>query len=429
MKHILVAVLLGGGAWLSAETVILNNGDRIECEILHQSPADISIRRLSDDGRVRFVQTIARSSIHAIEPGAIPELIPKAQSRPAEETDGPVDTRPAASRPAGAKVRTKVSTLAPADRQELLKLAIDQWRKQEYGSAGFNLSRLINNLNETDLAVISTQTEKALDMSLADLAAEAHFRAAIDVSRDRVSPLQYVTGYEKPYLIPRLVDAYEQALVEEVGVTGKALSTRSPKRTRRREESRVPETGPVTASQPATTRPSEPPSPRTVAAWLDRPEAFNLPRKEARPFARQVIFAAKLISEIARLDSETRANRNRLEELTRSRRKLYTLYRVAIARAGGALTPEEREAQQAGIEEQQERLRKIVELNQRRQQEMMEKAIQIAKERGALPADAQVPTSAPAELQGKLPSPANTDDVTTLDYILRNRAPELDNER
>lgn len=431
---ILVAVLLGSGVWLRADTVILTNGDRIEGQILQQSPDEIAIRRLSDDGRIRFVQKIARAQIHAIEEGPVPDLTPRAQSRPGQPVDLPADAPLAASRPVRVKARTKVSTLDPADRQGLLKVAIDKWKKREYSSAGFNLSRLINNLNEADQAALSAQVEKTLDMSLGDFAAEAHFRAAVDVSQQRAGSLQYVTSYEKPYLIPRLVDAYERALNEEVAVPGRIALPRSLRLHGPAGEHRLAEV-PPTASDPAATRPAgfgipeACRSPRTVAAWVDRPDDFDLPRSEARAFARQVILAVKLLSEIARLDPEAQTNRDRSEELTQTRRKLYALYRVAIARAGGALTPEEREAQQASIDEQQERIRRIVELNQKRQQEMMERAIEAAKERGALPKDLAVPTSAPALPPARLPDPVDADDITAADQILRGRKPELGRER
>ena len=433
-RYILVAVWLAGGVSLSAETVVLTNGDRIEGQIVQRSAEEVSIRRLSEDGRIRFVQKIRRSSIHAIEEGEAPDLTPRVESRPEDGTASHAATRSAATRPAHTRTKAKPSTIGVADRQDLLKAAIEKWNKQEYGSVGFQLTRLINNLSEQDLTEMSAQVEKALDMSLGDFAAEAHFRAAVDLRQDRAGNLQYVTGYEKPYLIPRLVDAYQQAVAEEVGVPAKAV-LHSKRPSGRAAESRPAETQPArtehrATTQPAGTRPAGgTQSPRTVAAWLDRPDEFDLPREEARPFARQIIVAAKLISEIVRLDPEAQTNRNRLEELTRTRRKLYALYHVAIARAGGALTPEEREAQQASIEEQQEKLRKVVELNQKRQQEIMDKAIQAARERGEVLRDPRVELRSQPTLPGKLPAPVNTDDISAIEHILKSNQQELKREK
>lgn len=433
---ILVAVWLGGGISLSADTVILTNGDRIEGQIVQQSAEEVSIRRLSEDGRIRFVQKIPRSNIHAVKEGEVPDLTPKAESRPADEDGVPIGARSVSTHPARGKVKAKPSVLAPADRQELLKTAIDQWNRREYGSAGISLSRLINNLNEQDLAAMSGQTEKALDMSLGDFAAEAHFRAAIDAGQNRANMLQYVTRYEKPYLIPRLEDAYEGAVSEEVGVVAKTASPRFRKKRAVRFAASRPAEDPPTdavhaeASQPADAGPaSQAMSTRTIVAWLDRPEEFDLSREEARPFARRVIFAVKLASEMLRLDPEAQKDGDRREELIRTKRKLYALYRVAIARAGGALTPEEREAQQAVIEEQQERLRKIVESNQRRQQAIMEQAIQAAREQGGMPQDPQVPTRIQPRPQDGLPNPVNTDDVTATEQILKRWRQESSREK
>jgi hypothetical protein len=250
-----------------------------------------------------------------------------------------------------------------------------------------------------ELQSFSAIVQERLKLSLAELAATAHFKAALDQARGRAVNVQYVTEYEKPALIPMLEEAYERAITMQVGVSdggdgesdpeadagderGRPAAGQAPRPSaagRAGVRGRGPRGGPTRGmyrevgdreARAAMERGGNPPPARengeeeagskepasrpamNIKSWLDRPTEFNGNRAASAAMEIQIYHARSLLSERIRLDPQVRTDKDLKEQLTADRVRLDALLKAVKARAGGALTPREREAQEAYIRNQ-----------------------------------------------------------------------------
>jgi hypothetical protein len=378
-------------AWgsLLADTIVLKTGERIQGEVVEEAAGEVSVRRNFRDTQIRYVEKIPREQIARIERSAMPSSptpAPKADARPPDSDPAP-------------------STIQIEDKPAFLDEAMTRWENEDYHVAGTALMRLIATSSRGELASLSGQVEKRLEISLAELAADAHLQAALKRARGRSVQLQYVTEYEKPFLIPMLEEAYRQALEAEV-------TAPTAERSRERGPRLIPKQGPDSlairrpgeAPEAATgggLRSGEPGGGTTVAGrrpahgrgghpgrdnpqsrgpdrdaadpgreagaasmpaeasdaastalaapgarvidWLDRVGEYDRTPAEAAAMAVQIYHASSLLNERMRLDPELRKNQALRAELTRDRVRLANLLKTVRARAGGSLTPQERE--------------------------------------------------------------------------------------
>lgn len=346
----MVVVVFAAAA--AADVVVLRSGDRIEGRIERETDDAVYVKRVYGEGGIRFVERIARRHIVRIE-----------------RTDEPLKTQPAAP-------TTPVSTTQPAGRpmssqekESLLTAAIERWRKDQYTIAGACLSRLIGQANPSELAAWSERTERELEMSLADLAAEAHLRAAAPPGRNRPIRLKLITEYEKPSLAARLERAYEEAIREEIVVTARRASRQRPPR------EVVPDRTPV-----ATTQESAPPRQATIAAWLSRPDDYDGDRAEAEELTERVHYARSLLTERMRLDARVRQDSAMKDRLTTESDRLTALLKAAAARAQGAMTPKELAAVAEERKRREEEYRRWLDEQQKLQEQYMQQAIKGARQ-------------------------------------------------
>jgi len=368
------ALLLSLASAGGADVVILRNGDRITGEIVEETPAEVSIRRVFKGGKIRYIDKIKRADIVRVEKtdDATPTSPPSTSTpTPATRPDQAASTQP---------------SLSASERQEILATALDRWKKKDYAGTGVNLSRLINNSAHEQLPDLSAEVERKLDMSLADLAAEAHLRAAIEKSKSHGFRLQFVTEYEKPSLIPRLIDTYKDALTQKSRVEpsrNRDLHHTTRSKTPRdrhsdtqpadhldKQNTRAPQQQDIGGSGRA----------YAIADYLDKPKEFDGDKEDAHAFTGQIRFAMGLLAERMRFDPQVRQNRTLRTELTEEKRRLLALHKAVLARAGGAMTPQERQARQDESRQQQEQLLKAMEQEQRRQQSHVRKALRMAQE-------------------------------------------------
>lgn len=368
------SVILAMSLWMTlvagahAERIILTNGDRIEGRIVDERPDYIVVRRWFQNSEIIYHQRIARSAIARIEESDAPVPPPVIEgATAAEDESGEPPPRPLSGR------------------RELLESALDNWESENYGTAALQLTRLINNASSLELQVYEREVERRLEMSLADLAAEARWRAAHADGHRRPVRFSHVTRYERDALIARLVLAYEYAISEPVSAADDQGGRAAVKPTRETLRSRllgdrgstaqaapvssqVPgeraleeaeEPGPLAASadQPAPEELPVEPDVRghTIRAWAENPESFDGTPEEAKAFADQVRYALSLLKERIRIDAEFRTNPAMRSELRQDRVVLHKLLEVATARTGGALTPEERAEMIADLRRLQER--------------------------------------------------------------------------
>jgi len=368
---LLLSLAAAGGA----DVVILRNGDRIEGEIVDTTPRQVSIRRVFKGGKIRYIDKIQRSNIARIE---------KKDGGTAPAPSGPTITPPTATRPEQAA--STQPSLSPDERHQILTTALARWKKHEYAGAGVDLSRLINNSPHEQLPELSAEVERKLDLSLADLAAETHLRAAIEKSKGHGVRLRFVTEYEKPALIPRLIDAYEDALTQKTRVEPSRHRDPRRKAPSKTPRGRLPATLPADrldkGNAPAEQRKDSrgPGRAYAIAGYLDRPREFEGGKEDARAFARQIRHAMGLLAERTRLDPEVKQSRSLRVELMRDKKRLLALHKAVLARAGGAMTPQEQEAQEAEIRRRQEEFRKAVEQQQQREASRIKKATRMMQE-------------------------------------------------
>ena len=333
----LVVGVLGFAVAACAEVVVLQNGDRIEGAIVSETPTEVLIKRAYKNSSIRFTDKIERSRIARIEKGPV-------ENESAPATIATAATRPASSQPIA---------LAESDRQDLLNRALALWEKKDYANAGMILSRLINGSPRDELARMSKELEGKIETSLGDMAAEAHLQVAITRSRGQSVALQYVTDYEKPYLVPRLTEAYKQALQQ--AVSPEPLPTRAvPARTTKTAKS---ESGRRPGPQPgqeqayntnpgAATAAQSQPAARSfvISDLLDKPQSFDGNREEAIAVGKHIRQVTSLLQYRMRYDADFRNNPAVRDDLRKEKDRLTALQRELLAKSGEASAMKEKES-------------------------------------------------------------------------------------
>lgn len=188
-------IALSVAACVRADAVIMYNGQRLEGQIVGETEDEISLRQTTPTGTT-YIRKIHKFNITNVEKAGHPLTQPA--SAPAEEAP-PV--RPG------------------EDRLALLESAITKYQQENYSWAGLLLFQLINRSSAGELAYMSADVQKRLNMSLAELAATSHFKAAEPAKPGQRIRLPYVTAYERPVLLKLLKQAHEEALGMSVETT------------------------------------------------------------------------------------------------------------------------------------------------------------------------------------------------------------------
>jgi len=199
---------------------------------------------------------------------------------------------------------------------------------------------------------MSKELEANNEMSLGDMAAEAHLQAAITRSRGQNVSLLYVTDYEKPYLVPRLIEAYKEALQQSVspeapaGRPTPAKMTKSTKTTKGEPGHHAgppgspgqPPEGATVGEPPAQTQPARS---FVLASLLEAPDKFDGNREEALAVAKHIRHLASLLLARTRYDNEYKSSTQVKDELKKERDRLTALQKVVLAKTGEAATAKE----------------------------------------------------------------------------------------
>ena len=158
-------------------------------------------------------------------------------------------------------------------------------------------------------------------MTLAEFAADAHWRVALQRSRSRAIRLTGITPYELDAVANRLVKEFDAALKMEI--TGPDADD---------EKHRASARG--TASQPAGEPATQPGDAAvamarrlTIENWLDRPNELILTVPQAAAMSERVVFATSLLNERIRLDPAVRHDRSLQTALIGQRIRLIALLR------------------------------------------------------------------------------------------------------
>lgn len=378
--------LLSVVAWLRADVVILQDGQRLEGQIIDENEQEVSLRQSSSIAGLAYIRKIHRFRIREVQKGQTPGSQPTSAPADIEE---PV---PAATpvHPGNEKI-------------ELLESALAKYDQGNYPWAGFLLTRLINTSSPGELAYLSADVHKRKNMSLAELAAVCHFKAAEPARPGQRVRLPYVTHYERPAMVKLLKRAHEEALGKTLEIpepqaapaaTESTLANRpQPEAVGRQKQSieqwreepgkptdKQPPAPATPAPQPAAqTPPASPPTPAdpsptarrgspapqepvavspiasrpaawpprrpaTAIDWLDRPEEYDGPPSEAESLVKHIQYTTSLLSERIRLDPKVQRDPALKTALIQEKERLGLLLRAAKAQARGALTPNERAA-------------------------------------------------------------------------------------
>jgi len=297
-----LSAVLGLAVAATGDVIILQNGDRIEGEIVSETPSEVMIKRMYKPG-IKYTAKIERGQIARIEKGPSEPSESAQTAAPRSQTSQPAE-------------------LTDAERKELLKTALAHWEKKDYAAVGTTLSRLINGSMKADLNRMSKDLEERAQVSLGDMAAEAHLQAAIIRSRGSSVTLPYVTEYERPYLVPRLIAAYQEALNKPIRVE---IPTKP---------------APKSAVKPTKPKPGEPEPPPDIPPTsqpeaptfelirlLETPGSFNGTREEAAAVSRQVRFASSLLTARMRYDGDYKSKPEIRDEIKKEQGRLAALQR------------------------------------------------------------------------------------------------------
>ena len=357
-----------------ADTIVLINGDRIQGEVVGQNDTSLFVRRTYRDSSIRYVETIPRSRVARVEKtgdGLAAPFIPPT-TLPAEEE--------------------KFSFSPPIDKRLVLHTALIKWNEGNMAAAGNELTRLITNSSPEELEAFSREVEAKTKLSLGEMAARAHWEAAHDVRSGRGVHFPTATRYELPYLLPRLIEAYEAALQEEITV--------------------APTTRPGAATPSAQRAAEVPPYNRlTIANYLDRPHELRCSKAEANVLVAHIQYATSLLTERMRLDPEVRQNRTLHAALTGQRIRLVALMRAASRLV---LAPQDRARRERSVASRPAEAAPrptepaVQQTSPLQQDTLLQQAIRLAREQeeAAAAGAAPVPLPTGAQPTGLQPPPA-----------------------
>lgn len=311
----LMWVVLGIAVGAAGDVVVLQNGDRVEGEIISETAAEVHIKRAYKSGNIKYTDKIERSRIARIEKGEVEAPAPGSIA---------AQTRPSASQPIA---------LTDADRKELIKVALEQWEKQNHSGAGITLSKLINGSTKPELNRLSKEVESKIELSLGDMAAEAHLQSAIARSRGQGVVLPYVTDYEKPYLVTRLIEAYEEAMTKPVGAepppAPKPPARTGPRKTMR-SKAGEPSVQPEPPPPPAASQPVG--DTYVLAQLLEAPAPFAGTPEEATAVARQIRLASSLLTARIKYDGAYKSNPDVKTDVDAKKKQLADLDRALFSK-------------------------------------------------------------------------------------------------
>lgn len=326
------------------DTVVLKSGERIEGEVVSQTDTEISVRRAFGSGNINYVTTYKRSEVAKIEPGSAPAAGPA------------LEMPPPSSQP-----QSESQPLAPiADKPAFLQATLKKWRQGNAPAVGLELSRLIGAASPQELEDLSQQVKGELNLTLAELAADAHWKAATEKGKNHMIHLSYVTAYELPVLVPRIIREYEAAVREEVkakppelrkgpvqvrdGARNGAALERSPAS----EPAAVRDAGAAGAngaeepgtSAPAGDKAAEESNALTIAKWIEKPSEFEAPRAEAVAFLGHVQYTISLLVERARLDPALKSDKTLRSSVALKRMQLSQLMKAVSTKIASAAAAE-----------------------------------------------------------------------------------------
>ncbi|HRR85926.1 MAG TPA: hypothetical protein P5316_13030 [Phycisphaerae bacterium] len=177
-----------------ADAVIMYNGQRLEGQIVNETEDEVWLRQSRPDG-IAFVRQIHRFNIARVERGG-----------------------PSQSQPSSAPAEIEAPPIQPdVEKLEQLDLVISKYQDRNFEWAGFLVTQLIAKSSPGELTYMSAEVQKRLKMSLAELAADSHFKSAEPAKPGERMRLPYVTHYERPALLKLLTRAHEEALGRSIG--------------------------------------------------------------------------------------------------------------------------------------------------------------------------------------------------------------------
>lgn len=311
--------------------------------------------------------------------------------------------------PARAPTASAPSVDLDVHSQRALAMAIAKWRGEDFREAGIDLVKLINMATPDRREAMSAWVQTLLGMSLAELAADVHWRAAMAARRRPGIRMGYVTDYEKPTLIARMTVAYEAALREkgQTGLAGRIDANAVAVPRHRAAASRANRAADVagkgdgavrsggkstahpwyealpSASQPAS-QPAGLDRPDTgadyaVIDWMGRPEQFNGSTTQAKWLVGRTAYALSILNERLRLEPEVNRSAELKRQLLLDKKRLAALSKMLSARIAHpnrfVVAPQAVEAKRAWKEEQ----RKNWEEQQKAQAEEVRKAQEEAR--------------------------------------------------
>lgn len=250
--------------------------------------------------------------------------------------------RVAGTVPAGASSQPTADL--DAGMQHNLALIVAQWKAENYPGAALDVSRLVSTANDVQREQLSRICKRDTGLTLADLAAEIHFRTALAARRGAAVRFKYITEYEKLALTARIEAAYRAALTTPVSPAQAipAPSTAAPAESASRREradiaslrSRPAASQPATsnapppASQPSyfgTSQPALAHKRYIIADYLDRPNEMQPNADMAEAILERIYHAVSLLNERLRLDPQLRRNRALRSDLLKQKHRLSTL--------------------------------------------------------------------------------------------------------
>ncbi len=211
-------VVLSTAVAVLADAVIMYNNQRYEGQVVEETEDEVWLRQNRPDG-VAFIRKIHKFNISRVERGGVPG------SRPA-------------SAPADVEEQTPSAPPVQPDAERLKQLdsVISKYQQKNYDWAGFLASQLINKSSPGELAYMSAEVEKRAKISLAELAAESHFKAAEPARPGQRVHLPYVTDYERPAILKLLRRAHEEALGRSIEAPDQQVSETENQQTPRKRQ-------------------------------------------------------------------------------------------------------------------------------------------------------------------------------------------------
>lgn len=248
----MVVVFIAGSTTASvckADRLYLTNGQIKDGKVIKRDATGVDFRTVTHDGKLTFVKRYDAADILKVEFGE-----ESAETAKEGETREPPAASPEAAEPSISPTTKKIE-----DKPAFLKDIMTKLKAEKLDAAVADLTHLVRECNESELADLSVLSKKESGLPLDELLATNRLQASIKKAASGVWRKLEPTGFERPALVEELRKTIDDFRGKKVGGT-------------------------------------------SIESEIENPDGYKGQKEDARAFSKHITLTLNLVEEIQRLD-------------------------------------------------------------------------------------------------------------------------------